>query len=70
MKQTRRKRNKKKFGTTRSLRRPKDMTVKIKPKEQEPCHTRNPKPKIKTPAAMADRPKTIAPNLEPSARRV
>jgi hypothetical protein len=51
----RRQRNKKKFGTVRSLRRPKDMTVKVKPKEREPCRTRNPKPKIKTPSVGADR---------------
>ena len=59
MARDRRQRNKKKFATGRSLRRPKDMTVKVKPKEQEPCRTRNPKPKIRTPSVGADRRKTL-----------
>jgi hypothetical protein len=59
MKGGRRQRNKKKFAT-RSLRRPKGMTVKIKPKEQEPCRTRNPQPKIERPSGSADRRKLLA----------
>jgi hypothetical protein len=35
------------------------MTVKVKPKEQEPCRTRNPKPRIRTPAVGASRRKTL-----------
>lgn len=31
------------------------MTVKIKPKEEEPCRTRNPQPKIRTPSARVDK---------------
>jgi hypothetical protein len=56
----RRQRNKKKNGTERPLRQPKGMTVKVKPKEQEPCRTRNPQPKIRTPLARADRRKILA----------
>ncbi|HEX9788310.1 MAG TPA: hypothetical protein VGB09_09800 [Candidatus Binatia bacterium] len=60
MKPGRRQRNKKKFASAGSLRRPKGTTVKIKPKEEEPCRTRNPRPKIKTPALDADRRKIFA----------
>ena len=49
MKRPRRQRDKKKFGAARSPDRAKGVTVKIKPKEEEPCRTRNPQPKIKTP---------------------
>ncbi len=45
MKRARRQRNKKKFGTTGPLEKPKNATVKIKPKEEEPCATRNLKPR-------------------------
>lgn len=45
MKRGNRPRNKKKFGSARpEQRRSKDTTVKVKPKEHEPCRTRNPKP--------------------------
>ena len=50
MKRAQRQRNKKKFGTGGVRgRRSKAMTVKIKPKEEEPCRTRNPQPKVRTP---------------------
>jgi hypothetical protein len=45
MSTVRRQRNKKKFGTNRSLDKPKNATVKIKPKEEVPCSTKNPKPR-------------------------
>jgi hypothetical protein len=49
MNRVRRPRDKKKFGKEISPGRPKDATVKIKPKEEEPCRTRNPQPKIRAP---------------------
>jgi len=45
MKRARRQRNKKKFGATGPLEKPKNATVKVKPKEEEPCSTKNPKPR-------------------------
>ena len=45
MKRARRQRNKKKFGAAEPPEKPKNATVKIKPKEEEPCATRNPKPR-------------------------
>ena len=51
MKRPRRQRNKKKFTTARLPDRPKGLTVKIKPKEEEPCRTRNPQPKIRAPSS-------------------
>jgi hypothetical protein len=59
MKQQTRQRNKKKFGRT-TLHRSKDTTVKIKPKQQEPCRTLNPKPKISMPAVDTKRRKVYA----------
>jgi len=47
MKQARRQRNKKKFGNSPQTSRPERATVKIKPKEEEPCTTKNPRPKKK-----------------------
>jgi hypothetical protein len=49
MKRISRQRNKKKFAGQTPVH-PKDATVKIKPKEAEPCRTRNLQPKIQPPA--------------------
>jgi hypothetical protein len=62
MKRAHRQRNKKKFGATSPLEKPKNATVKVKPKEEEPCSTKNRKPRkvsarqpspTETPAASA-----------------
>jgi hypothetical protein len=45
MKPARRQRNKKKFAGTGPLKKPNSGTVKVKPKEEEPCSTKNPKPR-------------------------
>ncbi len=45
-----RQRNKKKFAGQRALAGLKKATVKIKPKEAEPCRTRNRQPKVRPPA--------------------
>jgi len=50
MKRMSRQRNKKKFAGQRSPAGLKKATVKIKPKEAEPCRTRNRHPKIRPPA--------------------
>ena len=44
-----RQRNKKKFAAAGTDPRSKALTVKVKPKEEEPCTTRNPQPKILAP---------------------
>jgi hypothetical protein len=50
MKRMSRQRNKKKFAGQRALAGLKKATVKIKPKEAEPCRTRNRQPKVRPPA--------------------
>jgi hypothetical protein len=47
MKRARRQRNKKKFDTMGLPEKPKNATVKVKPKEEEPCSTKNPKPRAR-----------------------